>query len=167
MNDLTGASHGAGSAGQTLVGENEGAVFRYLNGSGRTCLFTQTTTDTGYVAHMETTGILIGAQDDNGVCLYTQVDDTLGTSTVTGTATDTLALIYLGYTIGVDVNGAETAHIDTGTATGTAVLTHFGSVFSGFGTATAVTVDTGDFLGEFFLNDHGATSFIGVRRAYR
>ena len=155
VDDLTGACHGTGTAGQTLVGENKGAIFRYLNSTGGAGFFTQATADAGDIAHMETTGIFIGAEDDNGIGLYTEVDDTLGAGAVTGTATDAFALVNLGDTVGIDIDGAESAHIDTSTATGTAVMTQVGTVFLLLCTATAVAVDTSDLLGEFFLNDHG------------
>ncbi len=103
---------------------------------------------------MEATSILIGAENNNGVGLYTEVDDTLGTGAVTGTATDALALVNLGYTVSIQGNGTETTHIHTFSATGAAVVAHIGAVFSLFGTATTVTVDTSDLLREFFLNDH-------------
>ena len=167
VDDLAGACHGASAAGQALVGENKGTVFRYLDSTGGAGLFAQATADAGNVAYMEATGILIGTEDNNGVGLYTEVDNTLGAGTVASTATDALALVNLGNTVGVDIDGTETAHIDTGAATGTAVLAQLGAFFVLLGAATAVTVDAGYLLGEFFLNDHGVTSFIGVRRACR
>lgn len=167
VDDLAGASHCTGTAGQALIGENESTVFRNFNGGGGTSLFAQAATDTGYIAHMEATSILVGAEDNDGVGLYAEVDNTLGTGTVTGTATDALAFVNLGNTVGIDIDGTETAHIDTSTATGTAILTQIGAVFALLGAATAVTMDTCHFLGKFFLNDHGKTSFIGVRREYR
>lgn len=154
MDDLSGADHGASTARQALVGENEGAVFGNLNGSRRTGLFAQTATDACNIAHMEAAGVLVGAEHHNGVGLYTQVDDTLGACQIAGTATDALALVHLRYAVGVEGNSTETAHIDTGTATGTAIVAQIGAVFLLLCAATAVTVDTGDPLGEFFLNDH-------------
>jgi hypothetical protein len=108
---------------------------------------------------MEAAGILVGAEDNNGIGLYTEVDDTLGTGQITGTATDTLALVNLCNAVGVQGNSAETAYIDTGTATGTAVLAQVGAVFLPLSTTAAVAVDAGNLLGESFLNDHGAPPF--------
>ena len=152
--DISGADHGAGSAGQALIGEDKGTVFRYLDSGGGAGLFTQATADTSHITHMEATGILVGAENHNGVGLHTEVDNTLCTSQITGTAPDALTLVNLGYTVGIEGNGTETAHIDTSTATGTAVMAQVGAVFLLLGSTPAVAVDTGDLLGEFFLNKH-------------
>ena len=122
MDDISGTCHGTGTAGQAFVGENKCTVFRDLNGGGGTSLFTQTASDAGNIAYMETTGVLVGAEDNDGVGLYTEVDHSLGAGTVAGTATDTLAFVYLCNTVSIDIDGTETAHIDTGTATGTAIM---------------------------------------------
>lgn len=113
---------------------------------------------------MATASILVGTEDDNGVGLYSEVDDSLGAGTIAGSAADTLVFVDFGYAVGIDINGTEAAHINTGTATGTAVMTQIGAVFLLFGTATTVTVNTGYFLWEFFLYDHGGpplSAFVG------
>ncbi len=154
MDDVSGTNHGTGTAGQALVGENEGAVFRDLDGSGGACFFTQTAADTGDFAHVEAAGILIGAEDYDGVSFHTEVDHALGTCQIAGTATDALVLVHFRHSVGVEGNGTETANINASTATGTAIVTQIGAVLLLLCTATAVTVDAGDLLRKFFLNEH-------------
>ncbi len=162
MDDITGTSHGTGTAGQAFVGEDKGTIFRNLHSPGRAGFFAQAATDAGYVAHVEAAGILVGAENDDGIGLYTKVDDTLGAGTVTGTATDALALVNLCYAVGVKGNGAEAAHIHTGSATCAAVVAHIGAVLSLLSTATAVAVDASNFLGELLFNDHEGASFLSA-----
>ena len=69
VDDVAGADHGAGTAGEAFVGEDKGAVFRNLDRSGRAGLFTQTAADTADFANILAAGILVGAENDDGIVL--------------------------------------------------------------------------------------------------
>ena len=69
VDDIAGTDHGAGAAGETFVGEDEGAVFRNLDRSGGTGLFTQAAADAADLTYVLAAGILVGAENDDGIVL--------------------------------------------------------------------------------------------------
>ena len=154
MDDIPGAGHSAGTAGQAFVRENEGSILGYLNGSGRAGSLAQAATDAAYLANILAAGGFVGAQNHNGIVFHSQVNDTLGTDQIAGTAADTFAFIHFGDTVGIEGDSAKSAGINAGAAAGTAVFAQVIAFGRLLGTATAITVDAGNSCREFFLNDH-------------
>ena len=59
VDDVARADHGAGTARETLVREDEGAVFRDLDRAGRTGLFAQAAADAAHLAGVLAAGVLV------------------------------------------------------------------------------------------------------------
>jgi len=123
VDDIAGTCHGAGTAGETLVGVDKGAVFRDLDCSGGADLLAQTAADAADLTDILAVGILVGAEDDDGIVLNTQMNDTLRAGKIAGSAADTLAFVDLGNAVGIQADRAELAGVDAGAAAGAAVGT--------------------------------------------
>ena len=59
MDDAAGADHGAGTAGEALVREDKGAVFRNLDRAGGADLFAQAAANAANLARVLTPCVLV------------------------------------------------------------------------------------------------------------
>ena len=152
------AGHGASAAGQAKVGIDEGAVFRDLDGFGRTDLCAEAAGDAAHLADIAADGILVRAEDDDGVILQTEMDDALRAGADTRAAADAFALVDLGDAVGVQRDRTEAAGGDTGAAARAAVGTELIALRAFFCVAAAVAVDAGDLGGKFLFYYHENSS---------
>ena len=97
-------------------------------------------------------GVLVRAEDDNGVVLEPQVDDALRAGLIARAAADAPALVDLGHAVGVERDRAEAADLHARTAAGAAVEAKIVALRALVGAAAAVAVDAGN-LGRELLSD--------------
>ena len=153
VDDIAGTDHGARAAGETFIREDEGAVFRHLDRTGGTGFFAQPAADAAYLAGVFAAGVLVRAEDDDGVILQAQVNDTLRTGEVARAAADALALIDLGNAVAVQRDRTEMTGVNTGAAARAAIGAEIVALGGLLGAAAAVAVDAGDLRREFLFDD--------------
>lgn len=95
VDDIAGTGHGAGAAGETLIRENKRTVFRNADGSGWAHALAETAANAACFADIAADGVLVGAENDNGVVLQTQMDDALWAVKIADAAADAFLLIDL------------------------------------------------------------------------
>jgi len=152
VDDIARAGHGAHAAGEALIRVDKGAVFRNNDGSGRTGALAQAAADAAHGADIAAAGVLVRAEDDNGVVLEPQVDDALRAGLIARAAADAAALVDLGHAVGVQRDRAEAADLHARTAAGAAVEAKIVALRALVGAAAAVAVDAGN-LGRELLSD--------------
>lgn len=159
MNYISRTDRGAGTAAQALIGIDKCAVLGNLDRSGRAGLFAKAAADTANRTDILADGILVRAEDNDGVVLQTKVDDTLRAGMIARAAADTSAFIHLGDAVGIQADCAKRADLNTGAAAGAAVCAQIISFRRFFCAAAAVAVNTGDFGRKLLFDDHKKLPF--------
>lgn len=159
MNHAAWADHCTGTAAQAFIRVNKCAVFRDLDCACGAGFFAKAAADTTDFADIFTDGILIRAEDNNGIILQTKMDHALRAGVIAGAAADAFALINFGNAVRVQTDCTERADLNTGTAAGAAIGTKIIAFRRFLCAAAAVAVNAGNFGRKLLFDDHKKLPF--------
>ena len=133
MNHAAWADHCTGTAAQAFIRVNKCAVFRDFDCACGAGFFAKAAADTTDFADIFTDGILIRAEDNNGIILQTKMDHAL--------------------------RAGVRADLNTGTAAGAAIGTKIIAFRRFLCAAAAVAVNAGNFGRKLLFDDHKKLPF--------
>lgn len=149
MNDMTRTFGQTHAAAQTVLFIDHGTVVLYLDRICGTVFGTNPAADTADTAFL--TGgsalIVIGAFDDNVIGTFMYVDDVLRTDSYTGSAGNTLLLVYLCCSAFSNADSSKLALIHTGSAADATEAAGVTLIVT-----AAAAGDQSRFIWKFFLN---------------